>query len=83
MWMVRSDKVGVHFGLWPNISSADLIIPLDVHVGRVSRDLGLIERKPNDWKTASELTEVLRSFDTRDPVKYDFSLFGMGLDKSY
>ena len=81
MWMVRKDDVGVHFGLWPAISPGDLIIPLDVHVGRVSRDLGLLTRKANDWKAAIELSSVLRSFDPSDPVKYDFSLFGMGLEK--
>ncbi len=83
MWMVRKDSVGVHFGLWPKISSKDLIIPLDVHVGRVSRDLGLLNRKANDWRAASELTSILRKFDPEDPVKYDFSLFGMGMDKKF
>ena len=81
MWMVRSDDIGVHFGLWKDISQADLIIPLDVHVGRVARKLGMVERKANDWRTAAELTEVLRQYDPADPVKYDFSLFGMGLEK--
>lgn len=82
MWMVRRDEIGVHFGLWPEISMADLLIPLDVHVGRVSRSLGLLNRTANDWKSAEELTSVLREFDPDDPVKYDFSLFGMGLEKS-
>jgi uncharacterized protein (TIGR02757 family) len=82
MWLVRQDSIGVHFGLWKKISKADLIIPLDIHVGRVSRELGLVERKANDWRTASELTSVLRQFDPEDPVKYDFSLFGMGLEKN-
>lgn len=82
MWMVRRDDIGVHFGLWPQISQSELIIPLDVHVGRVSRHLGLLTRKANDWKAACELTGVLRGFDSVDPVKYDFSLFGMGLEKS-
>jgi uncharacterized protein (TIGR02757 family) len=82
MWMVRKDDIGVHFGLWPKISMADLIIPLDVHVGRVSRSLGLLTRSSNDWRAANELTSVLRQFDSDDPVKYDFSLFGMGLEKS-
>ena len=81
MWMVREDDVGVHFGIWKEISKADLIIPLDIHVGRVARKLGLVTRKANDWRTASELTSVLRQFDPEDPVKYDFSLFGMGLEK--
>lgn len=83
MWMVRNDNIGVHFGLWPEISPGDLIIPLDVHVGRVSRNLGLLSRKANDWKAAEELSNMLKKFDPDDPVKYDFSLFGMGLDQSY
>ena len=83
MWMVRKDNVGVHFGLWPGISTKDLIIPLDVHVGRVSRNLGLLSRKANDWKAAMELTNMLRRFDPEDPVRFDFSLFGMGLDQSF
>jgi len=82
MWMVRNDHIGVHFGLWPKISPVKLIIPLDVHVGRVSRSLGLLNRKANDWQAAAELTSILSQFDPDDPVKYDFSLFGMGLDKS-
>lgn len=82
MWMVRHDPAGVHFGLWPDISMSDLIIPLDLHVGRVSRSLGLISRNANDWRSAIELTSKLRKFDPADPVKYDFSLFGMGLDKT-
>jgi len=83
MWMVRKDDIGVHFGLWPEISAGDLLIPLDVHVGRVSRELGLLTRNVNDWKAASELSSVLRRFDPMDPVKYDFSLFGMGLEKKF
>ncbi len=83
MWMVRKDNIGVHFGLWPKFSPKNLIIPLDVHVGRVSRNLGLITRNANDWRAASELTSVLSKFDPEDPVKYDFSLFGMGLDQKF
>ena len=82
MWMVRKDDVGVHFGLWPEISASDLIIPLDLHVGRVSRRLGLITRNANDWRSATEITSILKRFDPEDPVKYDFSLFGMGLEKN-
>jgi len=80
-WMVRSDDNGVDFGLWKNISSSQLMIPLDVHVAKSSRQLGLLKRKQNDWKAVKELTEVLRGFDSQDPVKYDFALFGMGLVK--
>ena len=81
-WMVRNDKSGVDFGLWKKIKPAQLLCPLDVHVDRVGRKLGLIKRKQTDWETVLELTESLRSFDSADPVKYDFALFGIGvLDK--
>lgn len=78
-WMVRSNERGVDFGLWHNITPADLICPLDVHVARVARNLGLLQRKQTDWQAALELTERLRTFDRKDPVKYDFALFGMGV----
>lgn len=78
-WMVRSNERGVDFGLWHNITQADLICPLDVHVARVARNLGLLQRKQTDWQAALELTERLRTFDRKDPVKYDFALFGMGV----
>ncbi len=78
-WMVRKDDQKVDFGLWPQIPSSALHIPLDVHSGNVARNLGLLKRKLNDWKSVTELTAVLRSFDQSDPVKYDFALFGMGI----
>jgi len=77
-WMVRKDDNGVDFGIWDNIKPSQLLIPLDVHVDRVGRSLGLIKRKQTDWKTVLELTEELRKFDPDDPVKYDFALFGTG-----
>ncbi|MDR2848902.1 MAG: TIGR02757 family protein [Bacteroidales bacterium] len=76
-WMVRRND-GVDFGLWQDIPPAALMIPLDVHTGNVSRRLGLLNRKANDWKAVEELTANLRRFDSADPVKYDFALFGMG-----
>jgi len=79
MWMVRHDNRGVHFGLWSGIPVQELRIPLDTHVGRVARLLGLLTRKSNDWKAVEELTVALRRFDPSDPCKYDFSLFGLGL----
>ena len=78
-WMVRNDEKGVDFGIWKNIEPKDLICPLDVHVSRVARQLGLLQRKQNDWEAAVELTQNLRSFDKNDPVKYDFALFSMGV----
>lgn len=79
-WMVRKDDKGVDFGIWSTLSPSQLICPLDVHVDRVARQLGLIKRKQTDWKTAVELTEKLKSFDPTDPVKYDFALFGLGIE---
>lgn len=79
-WMVRKDDKGVDFGLWNRIRMDELICPCDVHVERVARYLGLITRKQRDWDTAVELTENLRLFDTKDPVKYDFALFGLGVE---
>ncbi len=79
MWMVRHDNRGVHFGLWKGISPADLMIPLDTHVARVARSLGLLKRKTNDWLAVAELTSALRKMDPEDPCRFDFSLFGLGV----
>lgn len=78
-WMVRSDGCAVDFGLWKKIKPHQLVIPLDVHVAKVARHFQLLQRKQNDWKAATELTSVLRQFDAKDPVKYDFALFGLGV----
>lgn len=82
-WMVRDDDKGVDFGLWNRIKPAQLICPCDLHVDRVARKLGLITRKQTDWQTAIELTERLREFDPIDPVKYDFALFGLGVEEKF
>lgn len=82
-WMVRKDNNGVDFGIWNAIKPADLICPCDVHVDRVARKLGLIERKQTDWLTAVELTAQLLRFDPLDPVKYDFALFGLGIEEKF
>ncbi len=82
-WMVREDDRGVDFGIWKSISSAQLICPCDLHVDRVSRKLKLIKRKQTDWQTAIELTTNLRKLDARDPVKYDFALFGLGIEEGW
>jgi len=78
-WMVRKDQKGVDFGLWSMIKPAQLHIPLDVHVDKVARTLGLIKRKQTDWQTVEELTQRLAEFDPNDPVKYDYALFGLGV----
>ncbi|HEY0771914.1 MAG TPA: TIGR02757 family protein [Sphingobacteriaceae bacterium] len=79
-WMVRNDNKGVDFGIWKKISPAQLICPCDVHVDRVGRRLKLIKRKQTDWLTALELTANLRKLDSLDPVRYDFALFGLGIE---
>lgn len=78
-WMIRKDNQGVDFGLWNAIDSSRLMIPFDVHVARVSREMGLLSRKQNDWKAVVELTNKLKEFDADDPVKYDYALFGLGV----
>lgn len=82
-WMVRSDDQGVDFGIWNKISTADLICPVDLHVARVARGFGLIRRQQTDWHTAMELTKALRRMDKKDPVKFDFALFGLGVTEKY
>ena len=82
-WMVRKDGNGVDFGLWNTMKMADLICPCDVHVERVARRLGLITRNRMDWETAEELTNHLRAFDPADPVKYDYALFGLGVEEKF
>lgn len=82
-WMVRKDERGVDFGIWTKIKPSQLICPCDLHVDRVGRKLGLIERKQTDWLTAIQLTEKLREFDPEDPVKYDFALFGLGIEEKF
>jgi uncharacterized protein (TIGR02757 family) len=82
-WMVRQDKHGVDFGIWQSISPAQLICPLDVHVVRVARRFGLLTRNNADWQAAEELTLNLKRFDPADPVKYDYALFGLGIEEKY
>ena len=82
-WMVRKDNCGVDFGIWDKIDPAMLFIPLDLLSGNTARRLGLLTRKVNDWKAVEELTEVLHEFDPADPVKYDFALFGLGVNEKF
>lgn len=78
-WMVRQDRRGVDFGLWTALDQRFLSVPLDVHTANVSRQLQLLQRRQNDWKSVVELDQVLRTFDAGDPAKYDFALFGLGV----
>ncbi|MBI5561090.1 MAG: TIGR02757 family protein [Deltaproteobacteria bacterium] len=76
-WMVRKDSLD--FGIWKGIGPEKLIIPLDTHIARISRYIGLTKRKTADWKTAEEITESLKTLDPGDPVKYDFSIARLGI----
>ena len=82
-WMVRPNTKGVDFGIWKNHYPAQLSIPLDLHTGNIARKLKMIKRKQNDAKTLKELDKKLREFDSIDPVKYDYALFGLGVFEKF
>ena len=82
-WMVRSNERGVDLGIWKSISPSELSCPLDVHTGNTARKLGLLKRKQNDSLTVNELDKKLRDMDKEDPVKYDFALFGLGVNEKF
>ena len=82
-WMVRSNEKGVDFGLWNKIDKSELSLPLDVHTGRIARTLGLLKRNTNDSKAVEEINLKLREMDPKDPVKYDFALFGLGVYENF
>jgi uncharacterized protein (TIGR02757 family) len=82
-WMVRQDNTGVDFGIWKRISPSQLVCPCDVHVERVARRLELISGKLLNWQAALELTANLKKLDPLDPVKYDFALFGLGIEEKF
>lgn len=81
-WMVRKDNSNIDFGLWTSIKSSQLECPLDIHVARIARELGLLQRKANDWQAVEELGRALRKVDAEDPIKYDYALFSLGLESS-
>lgn len=82
-WMVRDDNAGVDLGLWKYIPMSALMMPIDVHVQRVARSLGILKRDKSDWQTTEELTSVMRKLDPTDPVKYDYALFSLGVDQLF
>ena len=82
-WMVRPATNAVDFGIWGRLHPSQLSCPLDVHSGNVARSLGLLKRKQNDHKALLELDDKLRSFDPKDPVKYDYALFGLGVYENF
>jgi len=77
-WMIREDD-GIDLGVWKDISTAALVMPVDTHVARIARDLGFTKRNAADWRMAAEITDALREFDPHDPVRYDFSLCRAGM----
>ena len=82
-WMVRKDNKGVDFGIWKNIKPAQLICPIDLHVARVAKRFNLLQCKAINWQAALDLTANLKKFDSLDPVKYDFALFGIGVMEKF
>jgi uncharacterized protein (TIGR02757 family) len=78
-WMVRRE--GVDLGLWTHLDPAELIIPVDTHVLRIARMVGLTSRKTADWRTALDVTTALRTLDPRDPVRFDFALAHLGISE--
>jgi len=82
-WMIRKDHTGVDFGIWNSITPSELIIPIDVHVARIARTLGILTRPQTDWQAALELTAYCRTLDSKDPVKYDFALFSLGVIEKF
>nr|WP_041823356.1 TIGR02757 family protein [Leadbetterella byssophila] len=82
-WMVREDDKGVDFGIWKEIKPYQLVLPCDVHVERVAKHLGLTDRIKPDWDMAIEITNRLKTIDPKDPARFDFALFGMGIEKYF
>jgi len=78
-WMVRNDELDM--GLWKDVDKADLILPLDTHTFNVSKNLGMLTRKTYDLKSALLITQKLKEFDNKDPIKYDFALYRLGQEK--
>ncbi len=79
-WMVRKDDNGVDFGIWKTIHPSQLMIPLDVHVERSARKLGMLTRKSLDWKAVRELSDFCSHLRPEDPAFYDYGLFGISLE---
>jgi uncharacterized protein (TIGR02757 family) len=82
-WMVRDANKNVDLGIWKNIPKSELRIPLDVHTSRVARKFNMTQRKQDDWRTLEEIHLILDELDPNDPAKYDFALFGLGVEDKY
>ncbi|MEX0773203.1 MAG: TIGR02757 family protein [Balneolales bacterium] len=79
-WCIRKNSV-VDLGVMNFMPASKLMVPLDVHVARQARKIGLLSRKQNDWKAVKELTGKLSLLEPKDPAKYDYALFGLGVMK--
>lgn len=82
-WMVRKDKYGVDFGIWKKIKPSQLYAPLDLHSGGTARKLEILNRKQDDWKSVVEITDFLKKLDPKDPIKYDYALYGLGVFEKF
>ena len=80
-WMVRKDEKNIDFGIWNKIKPSDLYIPLDVHIAKISRELKILHRKSNDWKSVEEITNFLKKLNPTDPIKYDLALYEYSFSK--
>lgn len=78
-WMIRDGEVDL--GVWDIYKKSELLIPLDTHVATISREFNLLKRTSNDFKAVIELTEKLKEFNQKDPIGYDFALFGLGVNR--
>jgi len=78
-WMVREDSID--FGIWKAIRKDQLVIPVDTHIAKISKELGLTKHKNVSWQMAEEITKNLSLFDKNDPVKYDFAICHIGIRK--
>jgi uncharacterized protein (TIGR02757 family) len=76
-WMVRDDDVDT--GLWKSIDKARLVVPIDVHMGRLCKILGFYDQKAVSLKTAVQITQGFAEIEPADPVKYDFALSRVGI----
>ena len=78
-WMVRPAREGIDLGIWKSVPPRALVVPLDTHVLRIARFIGLTSRKDGSWRTAMDVTRALRELDPQDPIRFDFSLAHLGI----
>jgi uncharacterized protein (TIGR02757 family) len=76
-WVVRS--MPPDLGLWKSVTAAELYLPVDVHLERICRYIGLTRRRTTNWRMVEEVTSHLRHLDAADPIRFDFSLSRLGI----